>query len=75
MNNSIYQINAYIIFALGAPLNLLLIYLIIKKSEREMRQYRLMLIKTASLDLLVLVFDTLFIPVSISVDAFLLVDK
>ena len=56
----IHQLNGAICFALGLPLNLLLIWLIAQKSTEQMRVYKGILFQLTVADLYYLVINFLF---------------
>lgn len=55
--------NGYVVFALGTLLNSTLIWLIVRKSSRELRLYSRILLQVAVIDIADLVLTFLLMPV------------
>lgn len=60
----LHRINAYTCLLVGVPLNSALAWLIVRRSNDELRVYSRILLQTAVIDLLFLNIFALYIPVS-----------
>jgi hypothetical protein len=59
-----HQINAYACFAIGTSLNATLVWLVVSKSDDELRAYSRILLQTVLLNLLYLTIFAAYIPVT-----------
>uniref|UniRef100_A0A915CWM1 G-protein coupled receptors family 1 profile domain-containing protein n=1 Tax=Ditylenchus dipsaci TaxID=166011 RepID=A0A915CWM1_9BILA len=63
MKPLVYKVNAGVSFILGVLLNLIFIWLILKKSAKEMKTYKKVLLQTAVFDMILVSVNSAVIPV------------